>query len=61
LRVIENRLQPENNSHIADEQAGFRARRSTIEQMLNQRIPCEKHREYRKELHFINSSIFTSI
>jgi hypothetical protein len=51
LRVILNRLQPQVNTHIAEEQAGFMAGRSTVEQILNLRILCEKYADHGRELH----------
>ena len=41
LKVILNRLKPQ--EIIAEEQAGFRAGRSTTEQIFNLRILCEKY------------------
>ena len=43
LKVILNRLKPQAEEIIAEEQAGFRAGRSTTEQILNLRILCEKY------------------
>ncbi|MEW8546335.1 MAG: reverse transcriptase domain-containing protein, partial [Candidatus Thiodiazotropha sp.] len=37
LKVILNRLKPQAEEIIAEEQAGFRARRSTTEQIFNDR------------------------
>ena len=51
LRVILNRLQPQVEKLLAEEQAGFRPGRSTVEQIFNLRIICEKYRELNKELH----------
>ena len=42
LKIILNRLQPQAEEIIAEEQAGFRAGRSTTEQIFNLRILCEK-------------------
>ena len=42
LRIILNRLKPEAEKIIAEEQAGFRAKRSTMEQVFNLRILGEK-------------------
>ena len=41
LNVILNRLKPQAENIIAEEQAGFRAGRSTTEQIFNLRILCE--------------------
>ena len=38
LKVILNRLKPQAEKVVAEEQAGFRAERSTTEQFFNQRI-----------------------
>ena len=50
LRVILNRLQKEAEEHLAEEQAGFRAGRSTVEQIFNCRIMMEKHLQHQREL-----------
>ena len=42
LKIILNRLKPQAETIIAEEQAGFRAGRSTTEQIINLRILCEK-------------------
>ena len=42
LKIILNRLKPQAEKIIAEEQAGFRAGRSTTEQIFNSRILCEK-------------------
>ena len=41
-KVMLNRLKPQAEKIIAEEQAGFRAGRSTTEQIFNLRILCEK-------------------
>ena len=43
LKIILNRLHPQIEEIIAEEQAGFRAGRSTTEQIFNLRILCEKY------------------
>ena len=43
LKTILNRLKPQAEKIIAEEQAGFRAGRSTTEQISNLRILCKKH------------------
>ena len=43
LKIILNRLKPQAEEIIAEEQAGFRAGRSTTEQIFNLRILCEKY------------------
>ena len=46
LRIILNRLKPYAGNIIAEEQAGFRAGRSTTEQIFNLRLLCEKYQEH---------------
>ena len=43
LKVILSRLRPHTEAIIAEEQAGFRAGRSTSEQIFNLRISFEKY------------------
>ena len=50
LKIILNRLKNE-----AEEQAGFRPGRSTVEQIFNCRIMMEKHLQHQKELFHIFS------
>ena len=50
LRVILNRLKTQAEEHLAEEQAGFRAGRSTVEQIFNCRIMMEKHLQHQKDL-----------
>ena len=42
LKIVLNRLKLQVEKILAEEQAGFRAGRSTTEQILNLRILCEK-------------------
>ena len=42
LRILLNRLKPQAEEIIKEKQAGFRVGRSTIEQIFNLRILCEK-------------------
>ena len=53
LRIILNRLKPQAEKIIAEEQAGFRAGRSTIEQIFNQRILCEKYLQHQQDLYYV--------
>ena len=53
LKIIKNRLQPQADRIIAEEQAGFMKDRSTIEQIFNIRILCEKHNLQQKKLYHI--------
>ena len=48
LKVILNRLKPEAEI-IAEEQAGFRAGRSTTEQIFNLCILCDKNLQHQQE------------
>ena len=50
LSVILNRLKPRAEEIIAEEQAGFRARRSTTEQIFNLGILCEKYLQHQQHL-----------
>ncbi|WP_419623966.1 reverse transcriptase domain-containing protein [Thiolapillus sp.] len=50
LKVILNRLKPQAEKIIAEEQAGFRAGRSTTEQIFNLRILCEKYLQHQQDL-----------
>ena len=48
LKIILNRLQPHAEEIIAEEQAGFRAGRSTTEQIFNLRILFEKYIQHQQ-------------
>ena len=50
LKVILNRLKPQAEEIIDEEQAGFRARRSTTEQIFNLRILFEKYLQHQQKL-----------
>ena len=50
LKIILNRLKPQAKKIIAEEQAGFRAEKSTTEQIFNLRILCEKYLQYQRDL-----------
>ena len=52
LKIILNRLKPQAEI-IAEEQAGFRAGRSTTEQIFNLRIPCEKYLHHQQDLYHV--------
>lgn len=52
LRVILNRLQSKLENEISQEQAGFRPRRGTRDQITNMRIILEKARERNQSLYF---------
>ena len=48
LKIVLNRLKPQTKKIISEEQAGFRAGRSTTEQTINLRILCEKYLQHQK-------------
>ena len=50
LRILLNRLKPQAEEIIKEEQAGFRAGRSTTEQMFNLRILCKKYLQHQQNL-----------
>ena len=56
LKVILNRLKPQAEKIIAEERGGFRAGRSTTEQIFNLRILCEKSLQHQQDIYhvFIN-------
>ena len=51
LKVILNTLRPQAEEIIAEEQAWFRAGRSTTEQILSLRILCEKYLQHQQNLY----------
>ena len=51
LKIILNRLKPQAETIIAEEQAGFRAGRSTTEKTFNHCILCEKYLMYQQNLY----------
>ena len=53
LKVILNRLKPQAEEIIAKEQAGFRAGRSTTEQIFNLRILCGKYLQHQQNLYHV--------
>ena len=53
LRIILNILKAEAEKIIAEEQAGFRAGRSTTEQIFNLRILCEKYLQHQQDLYHV--------
>ena len=56
LKIMLNRLKPQVEKIITEEEAGFRAGRSTKEQIFNLHIPCEKYFQHQPDLYhvFIN-------
>ena len=53
LRIFLNRLKPQAEEIIKEEQTGFRAGRSTTEQLFNLRIFCEKYLQYQQSLYHV--------
>ena len=53
LKIILNRLKPQVEKIIAEEQAGSRAGRSTTEQIFNLRILCEKYLQHQQDLYYV--------
>ena len=53
LKVILNRLKPQAEETIAEEQAEFRAGRSTTKQIFNLRILCEKYLQHQHYLYHV--------
>ena len=53
LKVIQNRQKPQAEAIIAEEQAGFRAGRSTCEQIFNLRVLCEKYAHHQQHLYHV--------
>ena len=53
LKIILNRLKPMAENIIAEEQAGFRPGRSTIEQIFNLRILMEKYKDHQQDLYHV--------
>ena len=51
LKIILNRLKLQAEKIIAEEQAGFRAGRSTTEHIFNLHILCEKYIQYQQDLY----------
>ena len=53
LKTILIRLKLQVGKIIAEEQADFRAGKSTTEQIFNLRILCEKYLQYQKDLYHV--------
>ena len=53
LKIMLNKLKPQAEKIIADEQAGFRAGRSTTEQIFNLPILCEKYLQHQQDLYHV--------
>ena len=52
-KIILNRLKPQAEKTIAEEQAGFRAGRSTTEQIFNLQIICKKYLQLQQDLYYV--------
>ena len=53
LRILLNRLKPQAEEIIKEGQAGFRAGRSTTEQIFNLRIRCEKYLQHQQSRYHV--------
>ena len=53
LKKILNRLKPQAEKIIDEEQASFRAGRSITDQIFNLRIFCEKCFRYQQDLYYV--------
>ena len=53
LRILLNRLKPQVEEIIKEEQAGFRAGKSKTEQIFNLTILCEKYLQYQQSLYHV--------
>ena len=53
MKIILNRLKPRAEKIIAEEQSGFRAGRSTTEQIFNLRMLCEKYLQHQQDLYHV--------
>ena len=53
LKLILARLKTQAEKIIAEEQAGFRAGRSTTEQIFNLQILCEKYLQHQQDLYHV--------
>ena len=53
LKIVLNGLKPQAEKIISEEQAGFRAGRSTTLQIFNLRILCEKYLQHQQDLYHV--------
>ena len=53
LKVILNRLKPQVEKIIVEEQASLSAGRSTTEQIFNLRIPCGKYLQHHQDVYHV--------
>ena len=54
LKISLNRLRPQAEMIIAEEQAGFRTERSTTEQISTLRILCEKYLQHQQDIYHVS-------
>lgn len=53
LKIILNRLSPQAEEIIAEEQALFHSGQSTTEQIFIVRVLCEKYSQHQQDLHYV--------
>ena len=53
LKIILNRLKPQAEEIITEEQAGFHSGRSTTEQIFNLRILCKKYSQHQQDIYHV--------
>ena len=53
LKIMLKRLKSQTEKVIAEEQAGFRAGRSTTEQTFSLKILCEKYLQHQQDLYHV--------
>ena len=53
LKILLNRLKPQAEKIITEEHAGYRAGRSTTEQIFNLRIVCEKYLQHQQNIYHV--------
>ena len=55
LNIILNKLMPQAEKIIAEEEAGLKIGRNTAEQIFNLRILCEKYFQHQQDLYHVDS------
>ena len=53
LKIVKNRLDPQVDQILSEEQAGFRNNRSTIDKIFNTRLICDKHNLQQQKLYHL--------
>ena len=53
LKIILNRLKPQAEKIIVEDQAGLRTGRSTTQKIFNLRILCEKYLQQQQDLYHV--------